>query len=203
MKKNITERQQKIYEFIRSMLATRGIPPSMREIGEKFGIKSTNGVEGHLAALERHGMIVRDRGKSRSISLHSGERIPATIPVLGRVAAGVPILSLENREGELAVDLALFSLRSSQNLFALKVRGDSMVNAHITDGDMLIVKAQSSAQDNDIVVALVEGEATVKRFFSEKNRVRLQPENNAMLPMFFERGDFRIVGKALGVVRRI
>lgn len=203
MQNNITERQQKIYEFIRTTIAGRGIPPSMREIGEKFGIRSTNGVEGHLAALERHGMIARDRGKSRGISLHAGERMPATIPVLGRVAAGTPILSPENREGELAVDLAHFSLRSSQHLFALKVRGDSMVDAHIMDGDMLIVKAQASAQNNDIVVALVEGEATVKRFFAEKNRIRLQPENSTMKPLYFERGDFRIVGKAVGVLRKI
>lgn len=203
MKSKITERQQEIYEFIRSTLFIKGIPPSMREIGEKVGIRSTNGVEGHLAALERHGMIVRDRGKSRSISLHTGERMPATIPVLGSVAAGTPILSPENREGEIAVDLAHFSLRSSQHLFALKVRGESMVNAHIMDGDMLIVKAQASAQDNDIVVALVDGEATVKRFFAEKNRIRLQPENSAMKPLYFERGDFRIAGKAVGVLRKI
>jgi repressor LexA len=203
MKKNVTERQQEIYKFIRSTQSTRGIPPSMREIGEKFGIRSTNGVEGHLAALERHGMIVRDRGKSRGISLHTGERMPAMIPVLGRVAAGMPILSSENREGEITVDLALFSIRNSQNLFALKVRGESMVNAHIMDGDMLIVRAQASAQNNDIVVALVDGEATVKRFFAEKNRIRLQPENSAMKPLYFERGDFRIAGKAVGVLRKI
>jgi repressor LexA len=203
MKNKITERQQKIYEFIRSVLSTRGIPPSMREIGEKFGIRSTNGVEGHLAALERHGMIVRDRRKSRSISIHTRERMPTTIPVLGRVEAGTPILSLENQEGEITVDPAHFSISSLQNLFALKVHGESMVNAHIVDGDMLIVQAQASAQNNDIVVALVDGEATVKRFFAEKNRIRLQPENSAMKPLYFELGDFRIVGKAVGVLRRI
>ena len=203
MKKIITERQQEIYEFIRTTLASKGIPPSMREIGEEFGIRSTNGVEGHLAALERHGMIVRDRGKSRSISLHAGERMPATIPILGRVAAGTPILSPENWEGEITVDLTHFSLRSSQNLFALKVRGESMVNAHIMDGDMLIVRAQAAAQNGDIIIALVDGEATVKRFFAEKSRVRLQPENSAMKPLYLERGDFKIVGKVVGVVRKI
>jgi len=203
MKNKITDRQQEVYEFIKSRLSTRGIPPSMREIGEKFGIKSTNGVEGHLAALERHGMIIRDRGKSRSISLHTRERMMATIPVLGRVAAGLPVLSPENREGEIAVDLTQFSFRSSQNLFALTVRGESMVNAHILDGDMIIVRAQASAQNNDIVVVLVDGEATVKRFFTEKNRIRLQPENNTMKPLYVDRGDFQILGKAVGVVRRI
>jgi repressor LexA len=203
MKNKITERQQEIYEFIRTTLASKGIPPSMREIGKKFGIRSTNGVEGHLAALERSGMIIRERGKSRSIALHAGERMPVTIPVLGRVAAGSPVLSPENREGEMVVDSGLFAVRNSQNLFALKVRGESMVNAHILDGDMLIVKAQATAQNGDIIVALVEGEATVKRFFAENNRVRLQPENSAMKPMYFERGDFRIAGKAVGVVRKI
>jgi repressor LexA len=203
MKGNVTERQREIYEFIRTTLAARRIPPSMREIGEKFGISSTNGVEGHLAALERSGLIIRERGKSRGISLAGRERHTAAIPILGRVAAGVPVLSPENREGDVMVDLSLFSLRSSHNLFALKVRGESMVDAHIMDGDTLVVRAQSTAQSGDIVVALTEGEATVKRFFVEKNRIRLQPENSAMKPIYVERGEFRIVGKAVGVIRRI
>lgn len=203
MKNTITERQQEIYKFIRSTVDTRGIPPSMREIGEQFGIRSTNGVEKHLAALEKSGHIVRERGKSRGLSLHSGNRTQATIPLLGRVAAGAPVLSPENREGEVVVDLAAFSLKSSSNLFALKVRGESMVNAHIMDGDTLLVRAQATAQDGDIVVAVVDEEATVKRFFIEKNRIRLQPENSTMKPLYFERGDFRIVGKAVGVMRRI
>jgi repressor LexA len=199
----ITDRQQKIYEFIRSVIDKRGIPPSMREIGEHFGIRSTNGVEGHLAALERSGLISRERGKSRGLSLAGGERHSASIPLLGRVAAGAPILSPENREGDVQVDLSLFSLRSSQHLFALKVKGESMVNAHILDGDTLLVRAQSTAQDNDIVVALVDGEATVKRFFLEKDRIRLQPENSAMKPIYLERGEFRVVGKAVGVIRKM
>jgi len=203
MRNKISERQLEIYEFIRSSLAMKGIPPSMREIGEKFGIRSTNGVEGHLAALERNGMIVRERGKSRGIALHSGERMPATIPVLGRVAAGTPVLAPENREGEITVDPAHFSLRNAHDLFALKVRGESMVNAHIMDGDTLIVRMQTTAQNGDIVVALADGEATVKRFFLEDDKVRLQPENNTMEPLYFDRGDFRIVGKAVGVVRKI
>lgn len=203
MKTKITERQQAIFDFIRTTLASRGIPPSMREIGERFGISSTNGVEGHLAALERHGLIIRERGKSRGIALQAGERTIAAIPFLGRVAAGAPVLSPENREGEAMVDLSLFSLRSSRNLFALKVRGESMVDAHIMDGDTLVVRAQATAQNGDIVVVLAEGEATVKRFFVEKNRIRLQPENSSMKPMYFERGEFRILGKAVGVLRRI
>jgi repressor LexA len=175
----------------------------MREIGEKSGIRSTNGVERNLAALEELGLIVRERGKSRGISLQTSGHAPATIPLLGRVAAGMPVLSPENREGEVTVDLSLFSLRSSNNLFALKVRGESMVNAHIMDGDTLLVRAQSTAQNGDIVVALTDGDATVKRFFLEKDRVRLQPENSTMKPLYVERGEFRIVGKAVGVIRKI
>lgn len=203
MKKTITERQQEIYEFIRATIAARGIPPSMREIGERFDIRSTNGVEGHLAALERSGFLTRERGKSRGIMLHAGERTGVTVPILGRVAAGMPVLSPENREGEVMVDLALFSLRSAHNLFALTVKGESMVNAHIMDGDTLLVRAQATAQNRDIVAALVDGEATVKRFFAEKNCIRLQPENSAMKPLYFERGDFRILGKVVGVMRRV
>ncbi len=203
MKNRITDRQQKIYDYIRTTLAVRGIPPSMREIGEQFGIHSTNGVEGHLSALERGGFITRERGKSRGIMLHAKERTVATIPLLGRVAAGIPVLSPENREGDVLIDLSLFSLRGGYNLFALKVRGESMVDAHIMDGDTLLVRAQSAAQNGDIIVALADGEATVKRFFIEKGRIRLQPENSAMKPIYVDRGEFRIIGKAFGVLRRI
>lgn len=203
MKKQITDRQQEIYSFIRSFSDKRGIPPTLREIGEKFGIRSTNGVEGHLAALERSGLIKRERGKSRGIITRSGDRETVAVPLLGRVAAGQPVLSPENREGEIMIDPALFRTRNISSLFALKVKGESMVNAHIMDGDVLLVHAQNSGQNGEIVVALVDGEATVKRFFIEKNRIRLQPENSSMEPLFFDRGDLLIVGKAVGVIRRI
>ncbi len=203
MKNKLTERQQAIYDFIRTTVASRGIPPSMREIGEKLGIRSTNGVEGHLAALARSGLIAREKGKSRGISLQTNDRSVTMIPLLGRVAAGMPVLSPENREGEVMVDLSLFSLRSGSNLFALRVKGESMINAHIMDGDTLLVRAQSTAQNNDIVVALADGETTVKRFFLEKGLVRLQPENSSMKPIYIERGEFRIIGKAVGVIRKV
>jgi len=201
----LTDRQREIYDFICAAIDKRGIPPTMREIGEEFGIRSTNGVEGHLAALEKNGFITRERGKSRGLSVPAREHpSPAVaIPLLGRVAAGLPVLSPENRDGEVRVDLSLFSLKSAHNLFALKVKGDSMVNAHILDGDTLLVRAQASARDGDIVVALVDGEATVKRFFLGKNQVRLQPENSAMKPLLIDRGEFLIMGKAVGVLRRL
>ncbi|HUI67149.1 MAG TPA: transcriptional repressor LexA [Nitrospirota bacterium] len=204
MKNRITDRQREIYEFIRTSIEGRSIPPTIREIGKAFGIRSTNGVEKHLAALERSGFVVRERGKSRSISLRAGGKRPlATVPLLGRVAAGMPVLSPENHEGEFAVDISLFKLRSPENLFALKVKGESMIDAHIVDGDTVIVRVQSAAQNGDIVVALVNGEATVKRLFIEKSHVRLQPENSSMKPLNIDRGDFRIIGRVVGVVRRI
>ena len=203
MKNRITDRQQEIFEFIRATIDHRGIPPSMREIGEQFGIRSTNGVEGHLAALERSGFIVRERGKSRGIFLAGGDGPWQRSLFSGGWPRACPCLSPENREGDVMVDLSLFSLRSSQHLFALTVKGESMVNAHIVDNDTLLVRAQSTAQNSDIVVALVDGEATVKRFFLEKDRVRLQPENSAMEPIYLERGEFRIIGKAVGVLRKM
>jgi repressor LexA len=205
MKNTITERQREIYEFVRATIDKRGIPPTMREIGEEFGIRSTNGVEGHLAALEKSGFITRERGKSRGLSVRTSEHPSSSvaIPLLGRVAAGLPVLSPENREGDVMIDPSLFSLKSAHNMFALKVKGDSMVNAHIVDGDTLLVRAQATARDGDIVVALVDGEATVKRFFLGKNQVRLQPENSAMKPLLLDRGEFLIMGKAVGVLRRL
>ena len=203
MKGKITERQQAIYEFIGEMVATRGMPPTMREIGAKFGIRSTNGVEKHLLVLERGGYISRERSKSRGIAVIGGSRPADIVPVLGRVAAGVPVLSPENKDGDITVDLSLFALKSSQQVFALGVRGDSMTDAHILDGDTVLVREQATAVNGDIVVALVDGDATVKRFFLENGRVRLQPENSRMDPLYFDSGDLSIIGKVVGVMRRL
>jgi len=179
------------------------MPPTMREIGLQFGIASTNGVEKHLLALERGGHITRERGKSRGISVMGGSRPAAAVPLLGRVAAGVPVLSPENREGDVTVDASLFDINTTQPVFALVVRGDSMMDAHILDGDTVLVREQATARNGDIVVALVEGEATVKRFFLENDRIRLQPENRNMAPLYFDRGDLRIIGKVVGVMRKL
>jgi len=203
MKSNLSERQQAIYEFIRTVTADSSMPPSMREIGEKFGIRSTNGVEKHLQALERSGHINRVRGKSRGIAVISGLRTASNVPLMGRVAAGVPVLSPENREGDIAIDLSLFSLKTPHQVFALGVRGESMIDAHILDGDTVLVREQATARNGDIVVALVEDEATVKRFFLENDRIRLQPENRNMAPLYFDRGDLRIIGKVVGVMRKL
>jgi repressor LexA len=203
VKAAITERQQAIYEFVRETAANRGMPPTMREIGAKCGIRSTNGVEKHLLVLERGGYISRERGKSRGIAVTGGSRPANTVPLLGRVAAGMPVLSPENMDGDLTVDLSLFAIRSPQQVFALGVRGHSMMDAHILDGDTVLVQEQSSAMNGDIVVVMVDGDTTVKRFFLENGRVRLQPENRAMEPLYFDGGDLRIIGKVVGVMRRL
>jgi repressor LexA len=203
MSNKISERQHAIYGYIQETLATRGMPPTMREIGAKFSIRSTNGVEKHLLILERGGYISRERGKSRGIAVIGGSRQADIVPLLGRVAAGVPVLSPENKDGDLTVDLSLFALKSSQQVYALGVRGDSMMDAHILDGDTVLVREQATAVNGDIVVAMVEGDTTVKRFFWENGRVRLQPENRAMDPLYFDGGDLRIIGKVVGVMRRL
>jgi repressor LexA len=153
--------------------------------------------------LERSGYISRERGKSRGITVTGGSRQTNIVPLLGRVAAGVPVLSPENKECDLTVDLSLFALKSSQQVFALGVRGDSMMDAHILDGDTVLVREQATAANGDIVVALVDGDATVKRFFLENGRVRLQPENRTMEPLYFDGGDLRVIGKVVGVMRRL
>jgi len=203
MSNKISERQHAIYGYIQETLATRGMPPTMREIGAKFSIRSTNGVEKHLLVLERGGYISRERGKSRGIAVIGGSRQADIVPLLGRVAAGVPVLSPENKDGDLTVDLSLFALKSSQQVYALGVRGDSMMDAHILDGDTVLVREQATAVNGDIVVAMVEGDTTVKRFFWENGRVRLQLENRAMDPLYFDGGDLRIIGKVVGVMRRL
>ncbi|MDA8098391.1 MAG: transcriptional repressor LexA [Nitrospiraceae bacterium] len=201
----ITARQQAVYDFIREATSANGMPPTMREIGERFGIASTNGVERHLQALERRGLITRSRGRSRGIAISgaAGKRQVAAVPLLGRVAAGVPVDSPENREGDVAVDRALFALRADHRVFCLAVRGESMIDAHILDGDTVLVREQPAARNGDIVVALVEGEATVKRFFHEGETVRLQPENSSMRPLLYRADEVRIVGKVVGVMRKV
>ncbi len=199
----LTARQQEIYEFIREAVEARGMPPTLREIGMRFQIRSTNGVEKHLRALEAAGLISRRRSASRGIGLTQGRRPLAAVPLLGRVAAGQPVLAPENREDEYGVDPALFGIRPEHKVFALRVRGESMIDAHIMHGDTVLVREQSTAADGDIVVALVEGEATVKRFFQEPGRVRLQPENSALEPLYLENGELRLIGKVIGVMRKV
>jgi repressor LexA len=199
----LTPRQTKVLEFITSMIQQRGHPPTIREIGAKFGISSTNGVRTHLTALVKKGYIKKSQYVSRGLELT--RRLAGnvgTIPLVGSVPAGNPIDAIENVEGEIALDL---SFMPGQGTFSLRVVGDSMRGAGIFDGDVVVVKKQEAADTGDIVVALIDGEATVKRYYPEGKTVRLQPENDAFAPILVNRhsGEFRIAGKVVGLLRRI
>lgn len=200
MEKPATERQQRILEVIRTFTAEHGYPPSVREIGERVGLSSSSTIHAHLKALEKRGVISRDPTKPRA--LRSGS-LPApdvvVVPVLGRVAAGVPITAQEDVEGEFVFS-PQFVPRGS-DAFMLRVQGDSMVEAAIVDGDLILVRPQLTAENGEIVVAMIDGEATVKRFYRESGRIRLQPENRAMAPIYAS--DVEIVGRVEAVVRRL
>jgi len=209
----LTQRQKEILEFIISHIEQYGYPPSIPEIQKKFSFKSPNAVVDHLEALEKKGYITRRPHKSRGIEvliqskLEKDENLNdenvAEVPIVGRVSAGTPILAEENLEGTLFVDRSL--VRNPKGVFVLRVQGENMVNAGILDGDFVLVRQQPIAEQGEIVVALIEDEATVKRFYKDKNKVRLQPENDTMNPIVVDpRQDrVKIIGKVLGVMRRI
>jgi len=194
----LTQRQRAIYDFVRDKIQNRGYGPTVREIGEQFDISSPNGVMCHLKALERKGMIHRSPNKSRAIEL-TREAIDEQrgLPLLGTVAAGLTNLAFEQAD---RVDFADFF--NKKNLFVLEVSGDSMVDAHIADGDFVVCKKQRSATPGQIVVAQTpEGEATLKYWFPEANRVRLQPANSSMKPIYLTQ--VGVLGVVVGVVRKV
>ncbi|MDQ2680627.1 MAG: transcriptional repressor LexA [Candidatus Eremiobacteraeota bacterium] len=195
-----TDRQQRIMDAIHQFTDEHGYPPSVREIGERVGLSSSSTVQSHLKTLERRGLISRDPTKPRA--LRSEVERPATdtivMPIIGKVAAGTPIMAQENIEGEFVLSAA-FARHS--NAFMLRVQGDSMIDAAILDGDLIMVQPQPTAQNGEIVVAMLEGEATVKRFYKEAGRVRLQPENRAMEPIYAS--DVTIIGRVDAVVRKL
>ncbi len=198
-----TERQQRILEVIHEFTAERGYPPSVREIGERVGLSSSSTIHAHLKTLERRGFIRRDPTKPRALRSEVGPRAAArpetvVMPVVGKVAAGVPITAQENIEGEFVLPASF--MRSSDG-FMLRVQGDSMIDAAILDGDLIVVRPQRSANNGEIVVAMVDDEATVKRFYKEDGRLRLQPENPAMEPIYAT--DVTIVGRVEAVVRKL
>lgn len=206
--RELTARQREVLGFIRSFTERHGAPPTVREIGERFRFTARAAFD-HLRALERKGMLQRratDKRVSRTLVLaqRPATRRGATrdIPVLGRIAAGTPIYADENLEGTVPVNSDWLE-RKGEDVFALRVRGESMIEAHIVDGDLVLVRAQPSAQPGDIVAALVDDEATVKRFARDGERVVLKPEHPTMTPIVVEpgRADFRILGKVLGVMR--
>lgn len=198
--------QRRIYEYIKDSYISRGFPPSIREIGGEFGISSTNGVRHHLTALTAMGLIEREPGKFRGIRLAEEgireAREVGSMSVLGRVAAGQPILAAEEVECEIKVDRTFFGLHDSETVFGLRIRGDSMKDAGIMDGDVAIVRRQETAEDGDIVVALLDDEATVKRFRPHGDTVLLEPENPDYDPIIVSGNSDRlsIIGKVIGVL---
>jgi repressor LexA len=208
----LTARQREILDFIRGFMSKAGYPPTVREIGAHFGFVPRS-VFDHLKALERKGYLRRTASKSRSLQIleASGEAAPAPptrpfglsrdLPILGRVAAGEPLLAEQNVEGTLTISREWVN---GDEAFLLKVQGESMVGAHILPGDLALVRRQSTAENGEIVVAMVNDEATVKRVFFRKDVVILQPENPAMVFIQVRRGEknFQIIGKVIGILRR-
>jgi repressor LexA len=206
--KDLTARQREVLAFVRSFTERHGAPPTVREIGERFGFTARAAFD-HLRALERKGMLhrrVTDKRVSRTLVLsdRTPARRPVTreIPVLGRIAAGTPLYAEENREDSIPVRPEWFA-RKGEDLFALRVHGDSMIEAHIMDGDLVLVRRQDSAQPGDVVAALVDSEATVKRFARDGQNVVLRPEHPTMKPIVVAPGsaDFKILGKVIGLIR--
>ncbi len=207
----LTKRQEQTLTFIRKSIQERGYPPTLREIGHSMGIKSTNGVNDHLRALERKGYLRREDMKSRALKLvDEPEPAPMSdedmveITILGRVAAGLPLLAEEHVVDTVRVDRMM--VRGGRDVFGLRVTGDSMIDAGIFNGDYIFVRKQPSAERGDIVVALIGDEATVKYYFPEKDYVRFQPANAQMAPILVRATDFRstmLLGKVIGVFRQI
>ncbi|QDV49491.1 transcriptional repressor LexA [Gimesia fumaroli] len=193
----LTERQTAIYQFLKDKIINRGYGPTVREIGDAFDIRSPNGVMGHLKALERKGLIKRQSHISRSIQLCDNSQKPANITIAGTLKAGAPLD--HPPQGQTQVDFS--PLFDTSDNFCLKVKGTSMIDAQIQDGDYVVVQKQDTCQQGEIVVALVEQqEATLKRFFQEGDRVRLEPANSAMAPIYSN--DVQILGVVKGVIRK-
>ena len=197
----ITPKQQEILEFLKSEILNKGYPPAVREICEAVNLKSTSSVHAHLETLEENGYIRRDPTKPRAIEIidenfNLTRREVANIPIVGRVAAGQPILAVQNIENYFPIPTEYLG---NEEMFMLTVKGESMINVGIYEGDMLLVAKQNTARNGDIVVALVDDSATVKTFYKENGHYRLQPENDAMDPIIVEHVD--ILGKVYGVFR--
>ena len=212
MDKPATERQQKILDVIHEFTSEHGYPPSVREIGERVGLSSSSTIHAHLKALEKRGIILRDPTKPRAMrsaqqpphgfdGRHGEGSLPDAVvmPIVGKVAAGTPITAQENLEGEFVLPTAF--VPKASDAFMLRVQGESMIEAAILDGDLIMVRPQKTATNGEIVVAMVDGEATVKRFYKESGRVRLQPENQTMEPIYAS--DVEIIGRVEAVVRRL
>ncbi len=205
---DLSSKQQKILEYMISAVKEKGYPPSVREICEATGLKSTSTVHGHLSRLEKKGYIRRDPSKPRAIELlvntddevnDYGTREYANVPIVGTITAGTPILAVENIEDTFPIPIDYIN---NDTTFMLKVRGESMIEAGIFDKDLILVRQQTNASNGDIVVALIEDDyATVKTFYRENGHIRLQPENESMSPIIVN--DVKILGKVIGLFRKM
>ena len=198
----ISKKQQEILDYIKNEILNKGFPPAVREICEAVNLKATSSVHSHLEALEKNGYIRRDATKPRAIEIVDDtfnlvRREVVNVPLVGTVAAGQPILAVENVENYFPIPSEYMP---NEQTFMLRVKGESMINAGIFDGDQVLVKQQSTASNGDIIVALVDDSATVKTFYKEKGYYRLQPENDSMDPIIVTE-DLRILGKVFGVLR--
>ncbi len=202
---NLTKRQQEIFDFIKRYSAKQGYPPTVRDIGKAVGLASSSTVHAHLANLEKIGLLRRDPSKPRAIELldRATDAVksivqPSGLPLVGAVAAGQPVLAEENIEEYVEVPAAV---GGEDGEFVLRIKGESMKDAGILEGDLVVVRPQDVALDGDVVVALVGEEATVKRFFKEADHIRLQPENTAMEPIRSK--EVKVLGKVVGLLRRL
>ena len=205
-KSKLTTTQENVLIFLKNFVEERGYPPTLREIASHFGLKGPKAPQKTLNILERKGYLRKTPGESRAIEILTPHPIHASeivsIPIVGRVRAGEPILAIENIEGYIHLDR---SFVSSKNVFLLRVQGDSMIEAHIQDGDFALVKPQSNAENGEIVVALIEDEATIKKIFQKRDLIRLEPAHPTMAPIVVRRGEKKvtIVGKVVGIFRKL
>lgn len=192
----LTKRQKEVYEFIKDKIVNRGYGPTVREIGNQFGIKSPNGVMCHLKALEKKGLITREAHMSRAIQLTEEPQKRMSLALAGQIAAGNPLEAIEQKD---KVDFS--PLFNPESHFCLRVKGDSMIEDQIAEGDYVVVKQQKTCKNGDIAVALIDGEeATLKRFYKEKKRIRLEPANAKMKPIYAK--DVQVLGVVVGVIRQ-
>lgn len=194
------DKQSEIYEYLKAYTENKGYPPSIREIGEAVSLRSTSTVYGHLKQLEKKGMIKRDPSKPRALeiaALATNKKEMISIPILGSITAGLPILAEENIED--TFQLPLDYIKHDRELFMLRVHGESMVNAGIRNNDLAIIEKADTAKNGDIVAAMIDDSATIKRFFKEKDCIRLQPENNTMEPIIVDY--CKIIGRLVGIFR--
>jgi repressor LexA len=205
MEKDLTSTQIKVLDFLKDFLQEKGFPPTLREIASHFGLRGPKAPQKTLQILEKKGYIRRVPGGSRAIEILSFPLIHKTkiipVPIVGRVKAGEPILAIENIEGYINLDQTLLS---SEDVFLLRVQGDSMIDAHIQDGDFALVKPQPNAENGEIVVALIDDEATIKRIFKKRDLIRLEPANPNMEPIVVKKGERKVtlVGKVVGIFRK-